>query len=94
LSISNEEWNAGRTRETLEAHILTFLRQNQRAFDIIGIMNGLGYNTEIKDFGGLFSGLAGYWIIQNALEKLVREGTVRAKIIKQPIGEQTFYKAV
>jgi hypothetical protein len=30
--------------------------------------------------------------VQNALENLIKEGTVEAKIIRQPIGEQTYYK--
>jgi len=93
MSITNEEWNMGRTRETLEARVLTFLRQNKRPFDITQIMNGLGFNTQIKDFGSLLSGIAGYWVIQNALERLANEGSVSARIIKQPIGEQTYYKA-
>jgi hypothetical protein len=43
MPISNEEWNAGRIWETLEARILTFLRQNQKPFNIAEIINGLGY---------------------------------------------------
>lgn len=94
MSISNEEWDAGRTRDTLEGQILTFLRQNKRPFSLVGIMNGLGYNTNIKDFGTFLLGIGGIWLVQNALEKLIREGAVTAKIIKQPNGQETYYKAV
>jgi len=57
-------------------------------------VSGLGYNVKIKDLGSFISGVAGYWIVQNALNKLVKEGTVEARTIKQPIGEQVYYKAV
>lgn len=57
-------------------------------------MNGLGYNTDIKDLGTLLFGIGGMWLVQNALEKLIREGTVTTKIIKQPYGQETYYKAV
>lgn len=93
MSISNEEWNAGRTWETLEARILIFLKQSKKPFDITEIMNGLGYNIQVKDFWSLIGGVASYWSVQKALDNLVREGTVKAKIIKQQIGEQTYYKA-
>lgn len=93
MPISNEEWKAGRTLDTLEAQILAFLKQNKKPFNITEIMSGLGYNTQIKDFGSLIHGIASYWVFQNALEKLVNEGIVKARIIKQPFGEDTFYKA-
>ncbi len=94
MAISNEEWNEGRTRETIEAQILTFLKQNQKPYTLTGIMYGLGYNIEIKDFGSFIGGIASYWLFQNAIERLMREGKVQARIIKQPIGQETYYKAV
>jgi len=93
MPITNEEWNMGRTRETLEAQILTILKQNQKPFDITEIMNGLGYNTQIKDFGSLIRGFLDIWSVQNALDNLAREGKVEPRIIKQPIGAETYYKA-
>jgi hypothetical protein len=47
---------------------------------------------EIRDFWSFIGGMASVWAVQNALENLVKEGTVEAKIIRQPIGEQTYYK--
>ena len=93
MSLSNEEWNEGRTRETLEAQILALLRQNRRPFNITDIVTSL-YDTKVKDFGSFLGAVGAYWTVQNALEKLVREGTVQAKIIKQQIGAETYYKAV
>jgi len=93
MPISNEEWNAGRTWETLEARILTFLKRNQKPFNITEIISSLGYTIEIRDFWGFISSIANVWAVQNALETLVKEGTVEARIIRQPSGEQTYYKA-
>jgi hypothetical protein len=93
MSISNEEWNAGRTLDTIEARILTVLKLCQTPLNIGGIANGLGYNAKIKDLGSFIGGVAGYWVIQNALDKLVKEGKVEARTIKQSIGEQVYYKA-
>ena len=94
MPISNEEWDSGRTRDTLEAQVLTFLKQNKIPFSLVGIMSGLGYDTNIKDLETLFFGFVNILGVQNALEKLIKEGTVTAKIIKQPIGQETYYKAV
>jgi hypothetical protein len=94
MSISNEEWNAGRTNTTIEARIVAFLKQNNKPFTFWGIISGLGYNTNIKDFGTLLHGILDASIVQNALDKLVREGKVTSRIIQQPNGTETYYKAV
>jgi hypothetical protein len=53
------------------------------------LVSAMGYKIDIKDLGGF----AGYWIFQNAIENLVKEGTVEARKITQNMGEQTYYKA-
>ena len=93
MPISDEEWKAGKTMGTLEANILAFLKQNQKPFNIAEIISGLGYNTQIEEFGSFISGVASYWVFQKALDKWVNEGAVKARIIKNPFGEQTYYKA-
>ena len=94
MPISKDEWDAGRTWETLEARILTFLRQNKnKGFNTVEIAHGMGYQTDIKDFWGLLGGIASVWAVREALKKLMKEGTVKAKIIKKDIGEQTYYLA-
>jgi hypothetical protein len=93
MPISNEEWNDGRTRETIEGQILAFLRQNPKPFNLTDIIYGLGYNIEIKDFMSFIGGVARVSLFQNAIERLVKEGKVQARIIKQPIGQETYYKA-
>jgi hypothetical protein len=53
----------------------------------------LGYNIEIRDFGSFVGGVAGYWLFQNEIENLIKEGTVEARKITQNTGEQIYYKA-
>ncbi len=91
-SISNEEWNAGRTLDTMEARILSVLKTQQAPLNINGIADGLGYNMKIKDLGSFIGGVAAYWAIQSALDKLVKEGKVEARAIQQRFGEQIYYK--
>lgn len=94
MPINKNEWAAGRTWETLEGQILSFLTKNRaKAFTTIEIMNNLGYITEIKDLGGLFGGLLSFWSVQKALDTLIKEGTVKAKRVKQATGEDTYYLA-
>jgi len=92
MSISNEEWNAGRTLDTMEERILTVLKLCKTPLNIDGIANGLGYNMKIKDLESFIGGFAAYWVVQNALDKLVKEGKVEARTIKQRFGEQIYYK--
>ena len=89
MPISNEEWNSGRTGDTIEAQILTFLKQNQKPFTSVEVMTGLGYNNDLT-LNNIIAGFA----IQSALDKLVKEGNVTARTIKQQIEEQVYYKAV
>lgn len=95
MPISNEEWDAGRTSETLEGQILNFLNKNsEKAFNLIEIILGLGYGTNIKDIWSFLGGMAQYWVFQNAIEQLVKEGKVTAKIIEEANKKDTYYKAV
>jgi len=93
MPIGKDEWDAGRKWETLEARILLFLRNNaSKAFTANDIYRGLGYRYG-SDFWGFIGGVAALWAIGKALETLVKEGSIQAKIIKQDIGEETYYMA-
>lgn len=92
MPISKDEWSAGRTWETREAQILTFLKQNQaKAFTVSDIASSIGQWTGRTDFWGFLGNVAALWGVQNALENLVKEGTVKAKIVKKQIEEETYY---
>jgi hypothetical protein len=93
MPIGNEEWNSGSKSDTFEKQILSFLRKNQdNAYTLPEIVSALGYSIEIRDFGSFVGGVAGYWLFQNAIENLVKEGSLEARKIKQNTGEQTYYK--
>ncbi len=93
MSISNDEWKAGVTTVTIEERILTFLKQNDKAFTFLGIMKGIGYNTNVRDIETLFHGVIDGFIVINALDKLIKEGKVTSRVIQQPDGQETYYKA-
>jgi hypothetical protein len=94
MPIGKEEWNSGCKSDTFEKQILSFLRKNQdTAYTLPEIVSAMGYKIDIKDLGGFIGGVAGYWLFQNAIENLVKEGTVEARKITQNTGEQTYYKA-
>ena len=93
MPVGRDEWDAGRKWETLEARILVFLKANRgQGFKIWEIYQGLGYRTQ-SGLGGIILGAANLWVIENALESLVKEGSVKAKIVKEAIGEDTYYMA-
>ena len=94
MPIGKEEWNSGCKSDTFEKQILCFLRKNQDiAYTLPEIVSALGYNIEIRDFGSFVGGVAGYWLFQNAIENLIKEGTVEARKITQNTGEKIYYKA-
>ena len=89
MPISNEEWDSGRTADTLEGQILKFLKGNMKPFSLEEIISGLGYSSELN-----VKNIVATFAIQNAVDSLVKEGNVTARTIKQQIGEQVYYKAV
>lgn len=94
VPINKAEWDAGRTYETLEGRILSFLRNNKgKGFTLAEIIDGIAYRTGRTDFWGFVGNVAAIWAVQNSLETLVKEGTVRAKIVQQAVGEETYYMA-
>ena len=94
MPIGKEEWSSGSKSDSFETQILSFLRRNRdTAYTLSEIVAALGYHIEISDFGSFVGGVAGYWVFQNAMESLLREGTVEARKIEQTGGKQTYYKA-
>ena len=95
MPIGKDEWKSGSKYSTFEERIISFLRSNRdSAFTLSEIVTGLGYVIEINNFGSFVSGVAGYWLFQNAIEYLVKQGTVEAREIKQPTGKQIYYRAL
>lgn len=94
MPIRKDEFDSGRSWDTLEGQILSYLRANRNiAFTLTEILYSLGYKTEIKDFGGLIGFVAGSWVVQNAVDSLMKEGNIIAKRVKTRSGEQIYYMA-
>ena len=94
MPIGKEEWDSACKSDTFEKRILSFLKKNpDNAYTLPEIVSALGYSIEIRDFGSFVGGVAGYWLFQNAIENLVKEGSLEARKIKQNTEEQTYYKA-
>jgi len=89
MPISNEEWDKGRTADTIEGKILAFLKRNEYPVNYGEIVSGTGYSNDLN-----LINIIGAFSIQDALDKLVKEGIVEAKTIKQRTGEQVYYKAI
>jgi hypothetical protein len=95
MPIGKDEWKSGTKNATFEERILEFLKRNQNnAFTLAEIVTGLGYKIEINDLGSFVSGVAGYWLFQNAIENLVKQGVVEGRKIRQTTGEQIYYRAI
>ena len=95
MPISRDEWNSGRTWETDEAKILRFLDEHKdSAFTDVEIFTGVGYqvpNDNLLVFGMsviVFSNFRGKLVL------LAKEGKIRARTVKKPIGEETYYTIV
>ena len=91
MPVSKEKWNTGRKWENLQLRILTFLKDNpDTGFSDEEIYHALGYKTS-KDFWDILAKIANLLAINNALETLVKERIINAKIVKETIGEITYY---
>ena len=94
MPISSEEWNKGRTADTTVSLVENFLSKNRgQAFTNSEILHGL-YNFQydtVMDWIGNF--LTAY-SVSEALKVLMKEGRVRAKIVKLSVGEDTYYSLI
>jgi hypothetical protein len=87
MPIGKDEWKSGIKNATFEERILEFLKGNQNnAFTLAEIVTALGYKIEINDLGSFVGGVAGYWLFQNAIENLVKQGVVEGRKIRQSTG--------
>jgi hypothetical protein len=91
MPIDNDEWNSGKVYP-IEDRIMSFLNKKDnmnRALNLADIMKGLGYKITKEPIS--FS-LAIQ--VRNALDKLAEEKKIEKKVIKETIGEETYYKTV
>ena len=91
MPVGKYKWNAGRKRDLTQVRILAFLNANQdKGFSDNEIYAGLGYKTG-KSFRLILAEKANLLTIHNALDVLVKEGIIKAKIVKETVGEITYY---
>lgn len=91
MPIRKEEWNSGRKGDTIEARIVDFLKENSRsAFTQTEIVNAL-YKQSYSSFGELLGSFASFYVVSNALDRLVKEGKVKFKVIEGRSGTDTYY---
>lgn len=94
MPVDKNEWNAGRKWETLEEQILFFLRNNRdKGFTSTDIFHSLGYKVNLENILTFIGSVVSIYSVNEALKTLLKEGTVQAKIVKQQIGEETYYMA-
>lgn len=95
MPIKKDEWDRGRKWNTTEERILTFLRNNKNTgFTNSEILDGIGYKARVDDFRSFIGVAAAFWSINDALNTLIKEGTVKAKIVKKAVGEETYYMSL
>ena len=91
MPVSKDEWNSGRKWEPLQLRISAFLEANRdKGFSVNELYNGLGYKTS-SGFWAIQAEIANLLNIQNASETLVKKGIIKAKIVKETVGEITYY---
>ncbi len=91
MTIDKVEWGKGRTEETLESKVEKFLSNHKdNAYTASEISNSL-YNIQVNDLGSFVMGFLTLSAVDTALKNLIREGTVKAKVVKQSNGTNTYY---
>jgi hypothetical protein len=81
----------GRTAKIIESRIESFLSANRnKAFTEQEIVHNL-YILKRESFGDFILGMLNYYAVGEALKTLIKEGRVKAKVVKKPIGEETCY---
>lgn len=91
MPISIDEWNKGRDTSTLESQIEQFLRDNKgKAFTLIEITEHLP-RPQLTGAWKIAHAMFSSFLVGLALEKLIQQGIVKSRIIKQKTGHQTYY---
>jgi len=86
MPINMDEWNKGRDEDTMDLKIEKFLSSNKgKAFSLNEIVEGIYGDV---DWARLMVYLVSTRVI---LDKLIREGSIKSKIIQKEIGKDTYY---
>ena len=89
MPIDMDEWNKGRIQETNESLVESFLEEGKgKAYNTSEIAFAIFKLDEYTDFGRRF---VASWVVQSALDNLVKEGRVQVKSIKTQYVAQKYY---
>jgi len=89
MPISREEFEKGRTQDTIKARIEKLL-EDGRAYTLSEIGNYLFGRP--RDFGeAILKGFVDVFVIRQTLEDLMREGVVEAREVETRTGKETYY---
>lgn len=98
MPLTNSEWNDGRTNNTIEARIMSYLRtHSDTAFTAGEIAAGIGKSKDVSDLVVAAVAVAFKFPIpdevRTALDKLVKAGDVEKKEIHTgQYTKETFYR--
>ncbi len=90
MPVDNDEWDSGKVYP-VEDRIMSFLNKKDnvnRAFNLVNIMEGLGYLVTKEPMS---YELAIH--VRKGLDKLVEEKKIEKKVIKETVGEETYYRS-
>jgi hypothetical protein len=93
MPLSDEEWTSGRKWDTDDALVLAHLKIQGKPVNQTEIVQGLRTKNPSTDFWGFIQIVAEFYTVGESLRRLIREGSVEARTIKQKFGEEVYYKA-
>ena len=92
MPISKNFWEKGRSAEALESSIETFLANNKdKAFTESEIRSYLYPSRRYENALDWVAATLDFLGIGKALDKLLQEGRIKSKSIKEAVGEQVYY---
>jgi len=91
MPITRDEFNKGRTRNTVKEQIEILLENNKdKAYTFQEISDYVF--GKAKNFGeAILKVIANSLILENALYELIKEGKIEAKDVKTPYGKEVYY---
>jgi len=89
MPISREEFEKGRTQDTIKARIEKLL-EDGRAYTVTEIENYL-FGKPHDFWDAVLKGLINTFVVRQALEELMREGIVEAREVETRTGKEIYY---
>ncbi len=92
MPIRIEEWDTGRKVVMRASSVSPFLKENNRsAYTETEIINAL-YKASYNSFAELLGSFASFYLVNAALDRLVKEGKVKSKVIETRNGTEVYFR--